>query len=85
MKIILFFMKIILNEGHKTIETGKHIMFLVGMSLCHDSYLKIYLAIMLLFGSYFSFPLRIIVSPQFTQGNDEPQSPNFFHILNAQS
>ena len=73
-------MKVGLNEGHKATQTGKHIMFLHGMSLYRDSYLKIYLAVML-FGRHFSFPLRIVISPQFTQGNGEPLSPKFFHCL----
>lgn len=69
------------NEEHEATKTGKHIVFLVGMILYYDDYLEIYLAIMLFFGSHFSFPLRSGISPLFTWGDGEPQSLKFFQSL----
>lgn len=54
-------------------------MLLVGMSLYHGNYLELYLAIMLLFGCHFSFPVRIIISPQFTWGDGGPLNLKFFY------
>lgn len=51
------------NKGHETIINRKAYLFLVGMMLYYDNYLEINL---LLFGSHFSFPLRGVISPQFT-------------------
>lgn len=55
-------------------------MFLAEMILYHDNYFEVYLAI-ILFGSHFSFPLRIVISPHFIQGDGELLSLKFIPNL----
>lgn len=71
-------MKIILMKDVSA-STGEHMVFLVGMTVYHNSYLAVYLAIVLLFGSHFSLPFRIVVSPPLTRGDGGPLNLKSFH------